>query len=492
MQKGQVLLIALCLFFGQGNANLIYKGNVRDGVGGVDGLRGVSCVVISPDGHQLYTASPYDNVIAWFSRDSISGACTYLGQCHSGITGTQGSGVYQIAVSSDGNAVYAMGYSASIAWFNRDIPTGALIYKGVISDSTIRITSLKYANSFVLPSDGKQCYFARSSISAGKKEVTMSWYNSSPSDGSLMSGGVFKDNVNRLSDVSWLCISNDDKTIYTTSALDLSISWFNRNVSTGTLSYGGTLKGGMDGMSGALGVTTSGDGKNVYIASVFSNALVWLTRIPSTGQLTYGGFFQDSSSINSTIKDTFEMNGAWTVAVNPNGRHIYVASILSSSISSFSRDTITGTPTFEGMIKNIQGLSGPTCISIDPSGKYVYVASPENNAVLWFEEDFATQALARSPSSQIRSPFTITKQTGRIEANYTTSPCNGNWVKLTIMTLDGRKIHKLYEGFNEPGTHQYTWDFRAGNGCRVSPGVYLCALTTDADGTVARSFTVGK
>jgi DNA-binding beta-propeller fold protein YncE len=169
--------------------------------------------------------------------------------------------------------------------------------------------------------------------------------------------------------------------VYATSALDAAVLWFNRDGPTGALSFGGILMGGMKGMSGALGVTTSNDGKNVYIASVFNSALVWFARNPSSGQLTYEGSFPD----NASGSDTADLNGAWSVVVSPNGRHIYVVSILACSITSFSRDLVTGAPTFEGTIKGIPGFGGPTCIALDPMGKFVYVTASWDVTVSWFE-----------------------------------------------------------------------------------------------------------
>lgn len=489
MRKGTLLFSVLCVLVGIGNARLVYKGQVKDGVGGVDGLQGASCVIVSPDGRHVYTAGPNDNAIVWFSRDPNTGGISYRGQFHSGVGNDHGAGVYDIAISSSGNEVYAMGYDASIAWFTRNALTGSLTYGGVLKDGRFRISSLRYASSFALSSDGKQCYIGKVSDSLGIHAINMAWFNRSQTDGSLTPGGDLKFDFNTPYYASWLCVSSDDKTVYATSALDSAVLWFNRDGSTGALSLGGILKGGMKGMAGALGVTTSNDGKNVYIASVFSSALAWFARNPSSGQLTYKGSFPD----NSYGSDIADMNGTWSVVVSPNGRHIYVVSILGYSITSFSRDLVTGAPTFEGTIKGIPGFGGPTCIALDPMGKHVYVTGSWDSTVSWFEEDDpATPVFAGSPSADTSPAFSIVKQGGGIEVSYTTGVYGDNRVKLVVTTLDGRLVRNFFEGPEAPGAHRHAWDFRSGCGSRVSPGMYLCALTSAASGVMVRGIVVGK
>ncbi|MCH7801723.1 MAG: beta-propeller fold lactonase family protein [Chloroflexi bacterium] len=61
-----------------GNGELTFVEVVKDGVGGVDGLNGAFSVTVSPDGKHLYAASWFDSAVAVFSRDSTSGALTWV------------------------------------------------------------------------------------------------------------------------------------------------------------------------------------------------------------------------------------------------------------------------------------------------------------------------------------------------------------------------------------------------------------------------------
>ena len=129
--------------------------------GGADsGLDVLQTVALSPDGASLYTASQSDSAVGRFDRDLGSGALTYQG-C---ITGEQQSGptppppgsgacaeipsattfgdtsgmlsIYAVAVSPEGNSVYAVSENDdSIVRFDR-AAGGALTYQGCITGET--------------------------------------------------------------------------------------------------------------------------------------------------------------------------------------------------------------------------------------------------------------------------------------------------------------------------------------------------------------------
>jgi 6-phosphogluconolactonase (cycloisomerase 2 family) len=121
------------------------------------GLRGVSRVVISPDGSSLYTSSPKTSSVAEFRRDPTTGALAY-GGC---ITGEYGRGtgtgdpctpiptavdvgfdsgmwlIKQLAISRDGRSLYGLSRGDdAVVSFSRDTTTGALAYAGCITSNS--------------------------------------------------------------------------------------------------------------------------------------------------------------------------------------------------------------------------------------------------------------------------------------------------------------------------------------------------------------------
>ncbi|MEM8889981.1 MAG: T9SS type A sorting domain-containing protein [Bacteroidota bacterium] len=52
-------------------------------------------------------------------------------------------------------------------------------------------------------------------------------------------------------------------------------------------------------------------------------------------------------------------------------------------------------------------------------------------------------------------------------------------LRVSILDLRGRMIHKLYESKQYPGAHQLLWEGEDTNGRKVSSGIYLIRFQTD-------------
>jgi hypothetical protein len=90
---------------------LTYVELKKDGVGGVDALSTPYGVAVTPDGNHVYATGYYDDGIAVFSRNSSTGALTYVELEKDGVGGVDGlGGVKYVAISPDGLHVYAAGY----------------------------------------------------------------------------------------------------------------------------------------------------------------------------------------------------------------------------------------------------------------------------------------------------------------------------------------------------------------------------------------------
>jgi hypothetical protein len=119
------------------------SGNLQSGIGLPQDL------TITPDGQQLYLASPQTNSIASIDIDPSTGALS-AGECASAgpsVTGTPGyppyacpltvaqlAQVYGVTVSPEGSTLYATGLAdGSIVPFARNISTGALTFAGCLA-----------------------------------------------------------------------------------------------------------------------------------------------------------------------------------------------------------------------------------------------------------------------------------------------------------------------------------------------------------------------
>ncbi len=79
----------------------------RDGVGPVAGLDAATSVALSPDGARLFATAGSDDALVVFDRDAESGALTFVQELREGVGGIDGlDGANDVAVSPDGLRVY--------------------------------------------------------------------------------------------------------------------------------------------------------------------------------------------------------------------------------------------------------------------------------------------------------------------------------------------------------------------------------------------------
>jgi len=133
----------------------------------------------------------------------------------------------------------------------------------------------------------------------------------------------------------------------------------------GCISETGTagLCGDGTGLDGASSVAVSPDGKSAYGASLFSDAVVVFDRDLATGALTQkagiAGCISDTGSGGACVDGT-ALDGAFSVTVSADGTSVYAGSLFSDAVVVFDRDLATGALTQKA------GTAG--CISDTGSG----------------------------------------------------------------------------------------------------------------------------
>jgi 6-phosphogluconolactonase (cycloisomerase 2 family) len=356
-----------------------------------DGLVGAAWVEISQDGKYVYVASFNSSTVATFSRNPNTGVLTQLpgtqgcvGDTGDGVNCAHGnglSGAVSLALSPDGNQLYAVSRNNSLAIFSRNASTGVLTQP------------VGTAGCFADPGDGITCTQAHALH--GPRSVT---------------------------------VSPDGKTVYVGARDSSAVAVFSRNLTTGALTQlvglagcvsndgtGGLCAQGV-GLVGARGVKVSPDNENVYVASegdgVNSNgALLVFSRNPSTGVLAQlsgatGCFAPDGNG--QTCALARGLHTAISVDVSPNGNNVYVAARDSSSIAVFSRTPNGALTQLSGSAGCVQQIpvSDPTCasgqglnqvvfVSVSADGYNVYAAAQVSNAVTIFSGNSTTGALTQ-------------------------------------------------------------------------------------------------
>lgn len=354
-----------CLVDRSAKAGTCAKARALNGPGPFMGSRAIT---VSPDGGHVYVASSGSDAIAIFARNRQSGALAQprkTGGCIAaqGAAGCAAAiGIDEpnsIAVSPDGRNLYATSRAGnSVTSFVRNPKTGALRQ---------------------LPPPLAGCI------------------SGAPIPGCVAGLGLLAPDV--------VVVSPDGSNVYAGSFFGNAIAAFARNPATGALTQlagnAACIAEATTGCSTGIalksveGLAISGDGASVYAATALSNAVVTLVRNPSTGALAQAsdgsGCIVESALTGCTLGR--ELSGANAVAVSPEGGGVYVTSLFSNSVTSFSRNGSSGALTQRegtgGCLIYLRSagcsfgraLVAPEGLALSPDGKNVYVAAFKTGAI---------------------------------------------------------------------------------------------------------------
>jgi 6-phosphogluconolactonase (cycloisomerase 2 family) len=302
----------------------------QDDVGVVDGLNGASSVAVAPDGLHVYATGDEDNTVVVFARSTVSGTLSFVEMEQDEAGGVDGlNGAASVAVSPDGKHVYVTGYGDdAIAVFDRNASTGELSFNEMHTNGAF-VSGLRGALSVAITPDGKHVYVV------GKEDDAVSVWGRDQSTGKLSHLSTIWDSdptVDGLDGVMSIIVSPDGKHVYTAGYIDDAVAAFERNANTGALTFVEVHKdgeGGVDGLNGGISVAVSPDGDHVYATGNYDNAMAVFERDATSGVLTFVDVHKDGEgSIDG-------LQGAEFIAASPDGKHIYVAGFGDDAVAIF-------------------------------------------------------------------------------------------------------------------------------------------------------------
>jgi DNA-binding beta-propeller fold protein YncE len=416
-----ILLVVAIPALGSGGAALTYQECFNANGGGCasisnPGLGDADAIAVSPDGKSVYVASDSDSAIVRFDRDASTGALTYEGCLTSAASGCAVNNLPSmvnaqgVAVSPDGKSVYVTSSSeGSVDHFERNPESGALTYEDCVSSRSSGCGSgddaagLSGAWGVTVSPDGKDVY-----VAANTSEAIVSFARN--------------ETTGTLTDEGCLAVHNV-----------------------------GCLPGneGAPGVIGATDVTVSPDGENVYVAGGVPGLVGTLSTFDrsKSGVLSYKGCATSSASGCAATSEPGMVN-ARGVAVSPDGKSVYVAAESSAgAVAGFDRNTTGGALTYEGCLtsaatgcatSSVAGLSGASGVAVSPDGKSVYVASlSHGNALVRLERDTTSGAL--SPSECFTHDLAVETACGIFHVQSSLAGLNG--AERVATSPDGKNVY---------------------------------------------------
>jgi 6-phosphogluconolactonase (cycloisomerase 2 family) len=285
----------------------------RDGDLGVDGLGGIAALTVSADGAHVYSAAGTDDAVAAFSRNASTGALTFLGEVRDGVGGVDGlDGAHDLAVSPDGAHVYAVGAADdAVAVFSRNAGTGALTFVEVKRDGVGGVDGLDGVTHVAVSPDGAHVYTA----SGGDRAVAV--FGRNAGTGALTFVQVVRAPAGAydyLEIPQEAVVSADGANLYVpaqhaAAGGDDDVAVFSRDAGSGMLTLAQVVRQNHDGADGVRDVShilLSPDGSQVFLGSFAE-----YTRDPSTGMLAF-----------VALGEGYYGGGGFN-EISPDGRFVY-------------------------------------------------------------------------------------------------------------------------------------------------------------------------
>ncbi len=349
-----------------------------EGEDGVQGLAGVLALVVSPDGRNVYAVAPSSDAVAVFTRDIATGALTQLEVKKDGVGNVDGLAYpAAIVVSPDGQHVYVAGSrDDAVTSFSRDSATGALTFLEAQKEGTAGVEGIRYARALAITPDGEFVY------AAGQKSDAIAVFKRNTLTGWLTFVEVQHQGVLGVSGIAEplaLTVSPDGTHLYVASGDQSSVTVFARDRVTGRLLLGPQDVEGDLGVAGIHSVAVSPDGAFVYATRQDDDAIVIFRRNRTTGGLAF------TDVISQGMDGADGLYGVFWVTISPDGKRLYAASTLGHSIAAFERDTKTGGLTFlqkERGTPTRECLAFARSVAVSADGQTVYVAGASSNAIV--------------------------------------------------------------------------------------------------------------
>ncbi len=365
---------------------------LKENINNVTGLNGASDIAVSADGKFVYSAAYHIGAVACFERDLLTGKLTFKSVIKQGVAGVIGiTNAFSIAASSDNKSIYVASPSGNITSFSRNITTGALTFTNTVSPEVGNTMTVKGFVSVYVSPDAKWVYGIGANPVGG---IAVFFRDANTGVITFVEqhlNGVYGDQLDQdysptSSPIKNMITSTNGKFLYVTATKSNTVSVYSINQMTGHLTLVLVYKDGVDGVFGLQGASSlllSSDGKHLYVSGQKENSIAVFNVNQTTGTLTYQDkLTQNQNSITS-------LQGVRSLAINPDGKYLYVSAISSNAVTAFNRDASTGQLTLNSVLTNgsgrVEGMMAPSGMMMDPLSKNLYVAGQSSSSIVVLE-----------------------------------------------------------------------------------------------------------
>lgn len=337
------------------------------------GIQGPVDAAVSPDGEDVYTVSAADDAIAHFSRNTTTGALSYV-SCYAASSS---------ATTAFGGACTALPTAAgSGANTGLDLPTGIAISPGTgvsvyvtgsSDDSIARFTRNPTTGALTFDNCGTGETASGSMGSGACSDLPVATASGAGSGVDTPYGPV---------------VSDDGTSVYFGSHADHSVAWLDRGPAgalsgfgcvtgetgtgpTGTNACstavpGASVTGQTSGLNRTQTVVVDPAGENVYSGSQEDDAVMHFSRGPSS-DLSFEGCVSgdtDTTGCDFTPEASGTgvasgLSGVQSLAVSPDGLSLYAAAFSDSAIATFDLAPSDGEPSWSACVSG-DTAAGPT------------------------------------------------------------------------------------------------------------------------------------
>ena len=455
------------------------RGDTDEG-GTIFGTKGAVAVTVSPDGRQVYVAGYREHSIAVFNRSTISGALTFVERIKDGAGGVDGLRfVRDVAVSPDGTSVYCAGFGEhELAIFSRDITTGALTYTGKQRDGSGGVDGLRGISSIAIAPDARHVY------ATGSKEKELAVFSRNTSSGALQYVERQKDGVggvDGLNGVFQAQTSPDGAHVYAAGEIDNALAMFARNASTGVLTFLAVVKdgqNGVDGLNRVRSLAVSPDSRFVIGAGLGDNAVAVLerNRAPQgSGDLAFA-VCNVSAQVQVLANDS-----------DPDGDILAISSVTNGTHGTASVDAGDTTVSYmQSCSGSIQNDSFTYVLSDGKGGSDTVTVQVDNNvkAAGAQNEDLGSASGTRN-QIEGRYAFSVQPNPVKDEADIIVHTVEAAQVAVAVFDLLGRRVLDLGQTQLSTGQHQFRLNVRDQGRVLSGTGTYVVRVQiVDAQGRI--------